>query len=449
MRSSTAETPVYRAFQGARASIESRYGIQRPFCPHTPTPPQATFLALTELEALYGGAASGGKSDALLMAALQYVDQPGYAALLLRRTYADLSLPGALMDRANTWLRGTAARWLDKSKTWLFPSGATITFGYLEKENDKYRYQGSEIHFCGWDELTQFSETQYRYLLSRLRRLQGGAIPLRARCASNPGGVGHEWVRQRFLIEGPAEGRPFIPAKLEDNPYIDQVEYEQALAQLDPVTRAQLRHGDWDMQPEGRMFRREWMHYCEPAEVPALARQVRYWDLAATEPKPGADPDWTAGARMGVSREGTYYLLDVRRVRQSPQGVEAFIRATAAEDGREVGIYMEQEPGSSGVAVIDHYRRTVLPGFAFYGQRATGDKQTRAAPLSAQMEGGNVVIVRGAWVSAFLDEVCSFPSAAHDDQVDAVSGAFEQLAHTVSGRVETGKRRPLAAGLRW
>ena len=302
---------------------------------------------------------------------------------------------------------------------------------------------------CGFDEATQFSQTQYQYLHSRVRRKEGSEVPGRVRCASNPGGIGHEWVRQRFLIEGATEGRPFIPARLEDNPHLDQVEYERALAQLDPVTRAQLRHGDWEVLAEGRMFRREWMHYVEPGEVPPLARQVRYWDLAATEPKPGADPDWTAGARMGVSREGTYYLLDVRRVRQSPQGVEAFIRATAAEDGREVNIHMEQEPGSSGVAVIDHYRRTVLPGFAFYGQRATGDKQTRAAPLSAQLEGGNVVIVRGAWVSAFLDEVCSFPSGAHDDQVDAVSGAFEQLAHTVSGRVETGKRRPLAAGMRW
>ena len=95
------------------------------------------------------------------MGALQFVDVPGYAAILFRRTYADLSLPGALMDRAKEWLAGTAARWSDKEKTWHFPSGATLTFGYLEHEDDKYRYQSSEFQFLGFDELTQFSEAQF------------------------------------------------------------------------------------------------------------------------------------------------------------------------------------------------------------------------------------------------------------------------------------------------
>ena len=115
-------------------------------------------------EAFYGGAAGGGKSDCLLMAALQYVDIPDYAAILFRKTYADLTLPGALMDRARDWLSGTDARWKDEEKTWLFPSGASITFGYLENEQDKFRYKSAEFQFCGFDELTQFSETQYTYL---------------------------------------------------------------------------------------------------------------------------------------------------------------------------------------------------------------------------------------------------------------------------------------------
>ena len=157
------------------------------FIPHTPTPKQLAFLLLGGQEALFGGSAGGGKTDALLMAALQSVDTPGYAALVLRRTYADLSLPGALMDRAQEWLGPTAARWHDTEKTWAFPSGATITFGYLEHELDKFRYQGSELSFCAFDELTQFTESQYRYLFSRLRRLAGSDIPLRMRSASNPG----------------------------------------------------------------------------------------------------------------------------------------------------------------------------------------------------------------------------------------------------------------------
>ena len=107
------------------------------YIPQAATPKQSAFLLLPHLEALYGGQAGGGKSSALLMAALQYVDVPGYAALLLRRTYADLSLPGALMDRAADWLQPTDAHWNDTAKTWTFPSGATVTFGYLETERNK------------------------------------------------------------------------------------------------------------------------------------------------------------------------------------------------------------------------------------------------------------------------------------------------------------------------
>lgn len=360
------------------------------------------------------------------MAALQYVDRPGYAALLLRRTYADLSLPGALMDRAADWLRPTAARWRDKEKTWVFPSGATITFGYLETEADKYRYQGAELQYLGLDEATQFGESQYRYLLSRLRRSTTSDVPIRARLASNPGGIGHLWVKQRFLVEGEAEGRVFIPAKLSDNPHLDHAEYELSLAQLDHVTRAQLRDGDWDILPEGNLFQREWFEIV--AAVPAGLRCVRFWDLAATEPKPSTDPDWTAGVKLGTDGTGVFYVLGVRRLRGTPSTVEQAIKQTAAEDGITCRILMEEEGGSSGKIVTAAYVRSLV-GYSFRGVRSTGDKTTRAAPVSAQAEAGNVKLLPGPWVTDFLDEISVFPSAAlHDDQVDALSGAFSALA---------------------
>lgn len=378
---------------------------------------------------MYGGAAGGGKSEALLMAALQWADSPSYSALLLRRTYADLALPGALMDRALEWLSPHMAagrlHWSNQNKTFTFPSGATVTFGYLETENDKYRYQGAEFQFVGFDELTQFTEGQYTYLFSRLRKKHGSAVPIRMRAASNPGGVGHAWVKKRFVMERHPD-RVFIPARLDDNPAVNQDEYRQSLMRLDPFTRAQLLTGDWS-DFSGGMFNRGWFRLVDVNETPLpRLRRVRYWDLAATEPKPDTDPDWTVGVLMGIDDQKNFYVLDVRRMRGTPGDVRRLIQNTATQDGREVIIYMEQEPGSAGVAVIDDYTRA-LARFAFYPVRVSGNKIVRAQPFSSQSEAGNVSVLPGPWLGDWFDELDTFPFGAHDDQVDASSGAFEQL----------------------
>jgi predicted phage terminase large subunit-like protein len=407
------------------------------YAPHKPTARQAAFLLLNDLEALYGGAAGGGKSDALLMAALQYVDMPHYAALILRRSYTDLSLPDAIMSRARDWLSAhPEVIWNESRKTFHFPSGATITFGYLESEADKYRYQGAAFQFVAFDELTQFTRSQYLYLFSRLRRGVDASIPVRVRSASNPGGVGHEWVYDRFIpkhkfdgtIDMPIDndGRPrrFVPARLKDNPYLDQDEYAKALGELDAVTRAQLLEGNWLVRPEGAIFKVG--SFMTEDELPNHPfRQVRAWDMAAT-PNGG---DYTAGvllARDMVS--GFTYVRDVVRLQGSPAEVEKAVQATAARDGKSVPIRMEQEPGSSGVSLIDYYSRKVLYGYDFRGVRSTGAKVARAMGMAAQAERGNIRLLRGNWNAQFLDELYSFPDGAHDDQVDAAAGAFNSLA---------------------
>lgn len=229
------------------------------WCPHDPSPKQQTFLELNCREALYGGAAGGGKSDALLMGALQYVDRPSYKAGLFRQTYTDLSLPGALMDRAHEWLDGTEAHWDGNAKTWRFPSGASLTFGYLDSDKDHLRYKSSEFHFLGFDELSEFREFQYRYMFSRARRGRGDTIPIRVRGGTNPGA---KWVQERFGIPENIdfehvyehEGRAFVPSTLEDNPAIDQVEYEAALRELDTISYQQLRFGKWVYDLSGRVY---------------------------------------------------------------------------------------------------------------------------------------------------------------------------------------------------
>ena len=415
-----------------------------PFIPHKPTERQMAFLLLPHLEAMYGGAAGGGKSDCILMAATQYVDIPGYAALLLRRTFSDLAKPGALMDRAHNWFGGTAAHWDERSKTWTFPSGARISFGYLEHERDKYNYQSAEYQFIGFDELTQFQETMYRYMFSRLRRPDDAAgtalaqVPLRMRAASNPGGIGHEWVRQRFIIEGLKAGRIFCPAKLTDNPYVDQKSYTEALLRLDPLTMHQLLDGNWEVMPTGDFFKREWWGIVDQAPIDHLNRfgirgnTLRFWDLAATT---ATSAKYTVGALISVI-DGVWYLRDIRRFRGDPFEVEMGIRSTAEQDGLAVRVAIEQEPGSGGVITIDHYQRTVLRGFNVIAYKPTAPKLSRAGPVSSAAKAGNFKLVRGDWIGTFLDETSAYPEGNYMDQVDAVSGAVALLSKpTVSPRV--------------
>lgn len=404
-----------------------------PFCPEEPSITQKVFLRTYGLEALFGGAAGGGKSSALLMSALQYVDVPGYSAILFRRTFADLSLPGALMDRFKTWIDNyDDVHWNANSYVATFPSGARVSFGYLNNTNDYLRYKGSEFQFIGMDEVTEIRESDYRYLFSRLRRPANGPlseVPLRMRAASNPA---PNWVRQRFIVEGIQDGRIFVPSKLTDNPGIDALSYRQALSALDPIERRRLEEGDWFATTLGSLFERTSAIIIDSNEVPEItssARVVRFWDLAATEPSnSNPNPDWTVGTLM-LFDQGIAYVLDVKKARVKGEKVEQLVAQTAYEDGRAVPIRMEQEPGSSGKMMIDQYARYVLPGFDFQGIRSTGDKLTRARPFAAAFANGNVRVIRAPWLTEWLDEFSSFPEACdHDDQVDSAVGAFTFLA---------------------
>jgi predicted phage terminase large subunit-like protein len=403
------------------------------FCPEEPSITQKVFLRTYGLEALFGGAAGGGKSSALLMSALQYVDIPGYSAILFRRTFADLSLPGALMDRFKSWIDNyDDVHWNANSYVATFPSGARVSFGYLNNTNDYLRYKGSEFQFIGMDEVTEIRESDYRYLFSRLRRPANGPlseVPLRMRAASNPA---PNWVRQRFIVEGIQDGRIFVPSKLTDNPGIDALSYRQALSALDPIERRRLEEGDWFATTLGSLFERTSAIIIDSNEVPEItssARVVRFWDLAATEPSnSNPNPDWTVGTLM-LFDQGIAYVLDVKKARVKGEKVEQLIAQTAYEDGKAVPIRMEQEPGSSGKMMVDQYARYVLPGFDFQGIRSTGDKLTRARPFAAAFANGNVRVIRAPWLTEWLDEFSSFPEACdHDDQVDSAVSAFTFLA---------------------
>lgn len=421
-------------------SLEPR---MTPYVPWQPTPKQAAFLSppVTMIrDVFYGGAAGGAKSVALLMAALQYVDVPGYAAVVVRKNFPMLSQEKGLIPLAHAWLDETDAYYRYGLHQWVFPSGATMSFRHLENEEALRQYQGGEYHFIGVDEVTDFSESQFTFLFSRQRREAGFDIPLRVRCTSNPIGPGRDWVYTRYVLAR-TPGRLFIPARLEDNPHLDQESYDESLRQSGEVLYQQLRFGNWEIRAEGTMFKRGHFEIVLPSAVPDDVVHVRYWDLAATEtPKSTAarrmeDADYTAGLLLARSPDGTYFVDDVQRARRSPQGVEQLVRETAEADGTDVPIRMEQEGGASGKSLVSHYRRNVLDGFDFKGIPSSGSKETRAAPVAARVEAGEVKLVRGSWIDAFLNELTEFPGGLHDDQVDALSGAYGYLAGAVRAPV--------------
>jgi len=203
---------------------------------------------------------------------------------------------------------------------------------------------------------------------------------------------------------------------------------ERQLAELRTVL------GDWSytalyqqrpLPPEGQLAKREWFEIVN--EAPKYELLVRFWDMAATEKSiKASDPDWTVGTLMGRAK-GRYYIADVCRQRVNPSDIKPLMRSTAVNDGKRVRIYWELEPGSSGKYVESDIMQ-LLAGFGAEAVPVTGDKVQRAMPLLDQARVGNVKLVRGEWIPAWLGEMTSFPMGKHDDQVDSASGAFNALA---------------------
>ena len=390
--------------------------VSNPWWGHDPSDKQLKALWVYEEcpDLFYGGAAGPGKTSYLLMAAVQYVHHPHYRALLLRKTYADLSLPDAIMDRAISWWDGVeGARFNHADKTCYFPSGARVSFGYLASARDHLRYQGAAVHFVGIDEASQIPSRQLEYLHSRIRRAIDDPIPLRYRLASNPGDLSHDWLKDTYVNGADGHRVVYLPGLMTDNPGLDVEEY-----------RKQLEEGDWDVQLSGGVLDVSKLRHYTAGE---FNQRVRYWDFAATKQKEGVDADWTAGVLMGVE-DGEYQVQDVQRFREGPAEVEARVRSQAEIDGPSVPVRIEQEPGSAGVIVIDHYARHVLQGRDFRGVRSGKNKTERARPLAAAISNGLVSLRNEApWVRDLVNEMRSFPLGTHDDQVDAMSGAMTAL----------------------
>ena len=255
---------------------------------HANEGPQTDFLAAGEKDVLYGGAAGGGKSYAMIIDPLRNCHRKAHRALILRRSMPELR---EMIDKCRELypLAFPGAKFKEVEKLWNFPSGAKVEFGFLERDADVYRYQGQAYSWIGFDEITHLpTEFSWNYLASRLRTTDP-TIQTYLRCTANPGGVGSHWVKNRYIAPADHNSsflgkdgltRKFIPAKLEDNPYLaEDGVYEQMLKSLPPIQRRQLLEGNWDVA-EGAAFVEfdPLTHVITPFELPLHWERVKAVD---------------------------------------------------------------------------------------------------------------------------------------------------------------------------
>ena len=265
------------------------------------TGPQTQFLAASEREVFYGGARGGGKSYAMLVDPLRYCHRATHRALLIRRTMPELR--DLINHSQRLYSRAfPGAKWREQEKEWRFPSGAKIEFGYAENMTDVLRYQGQSYTWIGIDELPQYPTPDiYNFLRSSLRSVDP-KIPVFMRATGNPGNVGSQWVREMFVnpstpnkkfdvqISTPVGirkiSRRFIPAKLQDNPYLMQTDdYYIMLASLPEVQKRQFLDGDWDAFDDSAFpeFKKQ-THVVESFEIPKGWYRFRAADWGYSSP---------------------------------------------------------------------------------------------------------------------------------------------------------------------
>src|SRR5438067_2526448 len=443
--------------------------------------PQTAFLQTAADICIYGGAAGGGKTVGLILEPLRHVGRvPGFTAVFFRRTTPQITNRGGLWDESQNFYPRLGGTPHLRAQEWRWPRGGKIKFSHLQLRTTVHDWQGAQIALICFDELTHFTAYQFFYMVSRNRSTCGVRPYIRATCNPDADSWVAEflawWIDQetgfpipervgvlRYYIRlsdnmvwadrpedllqympGPEDLPPgvdpprpisvtFIPAKVFDNPVLLQVnpEYLAWLLSLPLLERERLLAGNWKIRPAaGLYFKREWCAVVD--EVPADLDVVRYWDLAATEKTEFNDPDWTVGIKLGRDKSGGYWLLDMVRRRANPGDVERLLLNIATQDGKPVRIGFGQDPGQAGKSQAQYLVRA-LSAFTVVAAPESGDKLTRFGPFSSQCRAGNVKMRRDSWNEELFRVLEGFPDLAHDDEVDACSGALEMLNPGMKG----------------
>ncbi len=447
--------------------------------------PQEMFLATSADICIYGGAAGGGKTFGLLLEALRHKDNKDFNSVIFRRDYTQVTSPGGLWDSSKkiySYIKGCYPLKTPKLH-WIFSSGASVNFTQLGSDEDCLSWQGSQITLIGFDELTHFSEYQFFYMLSR-NRTDSGVVPyVRATC--NPdadswvAGFIKWWINQetgypipersgiiRWMVrinekvywfgskeeavtaatENGIEKREaltmpksvtFIASTLQDNKILMKNDpgYLANLQALALVERERLLYGNWKIKAaSGLMFKRTKANILEllPVDVVSWARG---WDLAATSEDEKGEPAYTAGVLIGKRKNGRYIIADVINRRLNAAEVRELIKMTCITDKAKYGkvtTRLPQDPGQAGKAQAQSFLK-FLSGFNIKILPESGDKITRAEPLSAQwtglegMDKGNVDVLAADWNEMYFNQMENFPQSKFKDMADASSSAFNEI----------------------
>lgn len=398
---------------------------------------------------------------ALLVAALQWIEEPGANSLILRRTYKQLAKSDSILNKSKEWLmgrtdrRGRPVKWNGDERKWTFPNGNTLEFGHMEHEDAKFDYQGGIWAFVGADEATQFTGPMLAYPRTRQRRPAAARYPLRWRGASNPGGVGHEYVKARYVQDENGNDpstpdRQFFPARVEDNPNIDRDDYVRQLREsgIDALTLAQLLAGDWDAVPGGR-FLREWFGgWRRDPDSPDFVRLYRGAELAerfnwtqrlrfqTCDPAASTSTaaDYTCLSTWLVSPKGNLlWWACERRKLELPEQVD-LVRASYRRHGAKF-VTVEEVLNQRSLAQV--LRRPAADGSAVVvkGVMPGGQKKLEHAIGAVVLASDGRVFLPEADptfpLADVLGELCRFTGDdkvdANDDIVDTLSYAAEQL----------------------
>lgn len=440
--------------------------------------PQELFLNSDDTDIVfYGGSAGGGKSFASLMHHLKHIHDPNYRGITIRRTTPMLLKPGAIFDEAKALYKKVDPNCQIKIKDlkFVFSSGAEVGFSHFERADNTDSYQGSQLSSVVFDELTHFEESQFLYLLSRLRTKAEMKPVARATMNPDPDSWVRKWV-DWYLYPKDHEmfGRPdpskqgvvrwfvrdnnemiwassreelalrypkatplsfkMIFAGAYDNPYIEP-SYIAFLEGLPYIEREILLHGNWEARKSSSgYFKREWATVVPLVPLTAVKR-VRSWDISGSLPSDtNPDPDWSCGVLMSKDKNSLYYVEDVVKDRRRYGGVLDLILETAKRDGADTLITIPQDAGAAGKAYAgDLIRQIIEAGYTAKARPTNKSKVQRFAPFAALAEAGGICVVKSDWNDSYFRELERFDGGrkGHDDQVDATSDSFMTLAQDI------------------